>query len=68
MLKTPPNCVLVAHVSSTYRWERDGLGRLRVGRVNWWYACGLASGMSVSRHAWGRRVRYRRFEPPQVNC
>src|SRR5687768_11023859 len=44
--------VLGARPSSTYRWERAGLGQFGAGRVEWRYAsdalftCGLASGKS----------------------
>jgi hypothetical protein len=40
MLKTVPNFVLGARPSSTYRWERAGLGRLGAARVEWRYASG----------------------------
>jgi len=32
------NFVLVSSTSSTYPWVRAGLGRLRGGRVKYWYA------------------------------
>jgi hypothetical protein len=35
--------VLGSKNSSPYPWERAGLGRLRIGRVKWWYACGFFS-------------------------
>lgn len=36
-----PSFVLGSQKSSTYPGERAGLGRLRVGRVKYRYACGF---------------------------
>ena len=38
-----PSRVLVSSASSTYPGVRAGLGRLMVGRVKYWYACGFFS-------------------------
>ena len=38
-----PGFVLGSSKFSTYPWVRAGLGRLRVGRVKYWYASGFAS-------------------------
>ena len=38
-----PRFVLGLKKSSTYRWERAGLGRLVVGRVKYRYASGFFS-------------------------
>ena len=38
-----PTCVLASKKSSTYPGAGAGLGRLRVGRVKYWYAYGPPS-------------------------
>jgi hypothetical protein len=38
-----PTCVLTSKKSSTYPGDGAGLGRLRVGRVKYWYASGFLS-------------------------
>ncbi|MDQ6733132.1 MAG: hypothetical protein M3Z35_03295 [Nitrospirota bacterium] len=42
MLKTAPNFVLGSEKSSTYPWERAGLGWLVAGRVKYRYAYGFS--------------------------
>lgn len=42
-MRSFPSFVLGSKKSTTYRWERAGLGRLRVGRVRYRYASGFFS-------------------------
>jgi hypothetical protein len=42
MLKTAPNFVLGSEKSSTYPWERAGLGRRVAGWVKYRYVCGFS--------------------------